>query len=428
MLTAEDNELITRTGPGTPGGNLMRRYWQPVELVAELPERGAPIPVRLLGEDLVLFRDDQGRPGLLGIHCSHRGADLSYGRLEDGGLRCIYHGWLYDVHGRCLEQPGEPASSTFHEKIRHTAYPCIERAGVIWAYLGPGEPPLFPNYEFLNAPPESTDATKLYQECNYLQAVEVAIDLSHLSFIHYQNGPVLGDGSPSDGLLNHRGAAPFLDTAEAAFTSYGVRSGRIQHWEPDKEIRMDEYILPNIVAFPQTAVRDERERRGYSAHCHVPIDDTRHWKFSFQFSRKGPLEWIPTRADMVDYQPIHNLSNRFHQDREEMVSKTYVGMGQNFRAHDQWATESQGPIHNRTAEHLGALDLALVLSRQALLKAIRDLADEGKEPENVVRDPAQNHFPLAPFAVLVPPSTDWAEFCGFAEQLTEEAIAHQPAR
>src|SRR5436309_9617852 len=145
MLSTEENELLTRTGPGTPGGDLFRRYWQPAGLSEELPVGGAPVPIRLLGEDLVLFRDDRGQPGLLGLHCSHRGADLSYGRLEDGGLRCIYHGWLYDVHGRCLEQPGEPAGQAglaarggnasdnpitaagpagFRAKIRHPAYAC----------------------------------------------------------------------------------------------------------------------------------------------------------------------------------------------------------------------------------------------------------------------------------------------------------------
>src|SRR5918999_2803368 len=152
MISREENYLLTQTGPGTPCGELMRRYWQPVALAEELPLHGAPLKVTILGEDLVLFRDDQNRPGLLGLHCSHRGADLSYGRLEDGGLRCIYHGWLYDVHGRCLEQPGEPAGSTFHERVRQTAYPCVERAGVIFAYLGPGEPPLLPAFEFLAAP------------------------------------------------------------------------------------------------------------------------------------------------------------------------------------------------------------------------------------------------------------------------------------
>src|SRR5437867_9745478 len=148
MLTFAEQELLTRTGPGTPGGEMIRRYWQPVALAGEIPPGGAPVPIRILSEDLVLFRNDAGSVGLLGLHCSHRGADLSYGRLEEGGLRCIYHGWLYDVQGRCLEQPGEPVGSTFHEKIRHLAYPCVERAGTVFAYLGPGEPPEFPNYEF----------------------------------------------------------------------------------------------------------------------------------------------------------------------------------------------------------------------------------------------------------------------------------------
>src|SRR5437763_5802059 len=152
VLTKEENDLLTQTGPGTPCGELQRRYWQPAALAEELPPGGAPLPIRLLGEDLVLFRDEEGKPGLLGVHCAHRGADLSYGRLEDGGLRCIYHGWLYDRTGRCLEQPGEPAGSTFHERIRHLAYPCREVGGIIFCYMGPGEPPLFPGYEFLSVP------------------------------------------------------------------------------------------------------------------------------------------------------------------------------------------------------------------------------------------------------------------------------------
>src|SRR3954463_12135376 len=135
--------MLTLTGPGTPGGEMLRRYWQPVALSKELPEGRAPLPIRIMSEDLVLFRDDVGEIGLLGIHCAHRWADLSYGRLEDGGLRCIYHGWLYDRNGHCLEQPGEPAGSTFHERIRPTSYPCHETGGVIFTYMGHGEPPLF---------------------------------------------------------------------------------------------------------------------------------------------------------------------------------------------------------------------------------------------------------------------------------------------
>src|SRR5439155_16201522 len=194
MLTREENDLLMRVGPETPGGRMLRRYWQPVALAEELPNGAAPLPVRLLGEDLVLFRDEQGAAGLLGLHCSHRGADLSYGRLEDGGLRCIYHGWLYDREGRCLEQPGEPLGSTFFQKIRHTAYPCIETGGLILAYLGPGEPPLLPGFDFLQAPPERCEVTRVIRECNYLQGNEGNFDPQHLQVLHWTSN--FGDPAP----------------------------------------------------------------------------------------------------------------------------------------------------------------------------------------------------------------------------------------
>ncbi len=183
-MTKEENDLLTQTDRGTPCGELMRRYWQPVALSEEL--HSEPLAVRILGEDLVLFRDDQGRPGLLEIHCSHRGADLSYGRVEDGGIRCLYHGWLYDINGCVIEAPADRrVSPTELARIRHPSYPCQERAGAIFAYLGPGDPPHFPNYEFLAVPPEHAYGIKILHECNYLQANEGNIDLSHLSFLHY---------------------------------------------------------------------------------------------------------------------------------------------------------------------------------------------------------------------------------------------------
>jgi len=168
MITQEENNLLTQIGRGTPCGDLMRCYWQVVALTEELPAGGAPLNAKILGEELVLFRDDQGRPGLLGLHCSHRGADLSYGRVEDGGLRCIYHGWLYDIHGRVLDQPGEPGGGAHRDEICHLAYPCQEKGGVIFAYLGRGEPPLLPNYEFLNVPEGYRTATESFQGCNHL--------------------------------------------------------------------------------------------------------------------------------------------------------------------------------------------------------------------------------------------------------------------
>ena len=210
MLSREENELLTRTGPGTAAGDLLRAYWQPAALSEELPAGGAPVPLRLMSEDLVLFRDDAGRPGLLGLHCSHRGADLSYGRIEDGGLRCLYHGWLYDVDGDCLDQPGEPEGSTFNEKVHHLAYPCAEVGGIIYAYMGRGEPPPMPAFEFITAPVESRSNAKVLVECNYLQGAEGNFDPTHLSFLHQSTT----DDPESAQALNAEDRAPTIEAEE----------------------------------------------------------------------------------------------------------------------------------------------------------------------------------------------------------------------
>ncbi len=244
MLSHEENELITRTGPSTPGGETLRRYWQPVALAAELPGGSAPLPVRIMSENLVLFRDESGQPGLLGIHCAHRGADLSYARLEDGGLRCIYHGWLYDRTGRCLEQPGEPAGSTFHERIHQPAYQCVEVGGFILAYLGPGEPPLVPNYDFLSVPEGNRVTTKLLHECNYHQANEGNLDPQHLGVLH-RTFDDDGDGNMALAALD---LAPMIEAEE---TSFGASVFSMRRVGPSRRyIRVNHFILPNISAFP----------------------------------------------------------------------------------------------------------------------------------------------------------------------------------
>ncbi|HEY3116797.1 MAG TPA: Rieske 2Fe-2S domain-containing protein, partial [Chloroflexota bacterium] len=420
----------TRTGPGTPCGDLMRRYWQPVALAEELPVGGAPLPVRLLGEDLVLFRTPGASPlegrgqgegsniGLLNVHCSHRGADLSYGRLEDGGLRCIYHGWLYDIYGRCLEQPGEPAGSSFHEKIRHTAYPCLERAGAIFAYLGPGQPPEFPNYEFLSKCNQNAKAWKYYHECNYLQAHEGNVDLAHLHFLHYQRGQdETQNGVRDSERLRHRGMVPGILACPFVTTPYGVRSGRVCG-SPDFEGQVmyaTEFVLPSFTAVPNDRVSDARDQDGYFVLWHVPIDDTHHWKFYFDYSRRGLIKRGP-RTETVDHRPVRDARNRYGQDREEMADRSYAGMGQDFVVHDKWATEGQGAVQDRTGEHLGAGDQAVVAARQVLLKAIQDL-QRGREPANVVRDPDCNHLPIAPFIVQVARGTDWEAYGRYVEQL-----------
>jgi len=413
MMTQEENELLTRTGRGTPGGELLRRYWQPVALSEELPAGAAPLSVKILGEDLVLFRDDKGRAGLLGIHCSHRGTDLSYGRVEDGGLRCLYHGWLYDVEGRCLQQPGEPGGGEHRDAIRHLAYPCRETGGVIFTYMGPGTPPLLPNYEFLSAPPERFYVNKIFHECNHLQANEGNIDPVHLSFLHRflekreERYRGVRGAEESHYNLVARNIAPIMDVE---LTDFGVRIYTVRQLENDKAyLRVSYFILPNLSAFP-----GQTGGEGYSVNWHVPIDDDHHWKYTFVYSAGAPLDKKMVERErselMPDYRLVRNQDNRFIQDRESMKSKTYAGMGSGFQAHDAFATASQGAIQDRTEEHLVSSDKAIVAARKLLEKAIRDV-QEGREPPHVIREPSQNRVShLLVISDMIPNTGDWKEY------------------
>lgn len=384
MTSREENELLTHVGPGTPMGELLRRYWQPAALAEELLVGSPPLPVRLLGEDLVLFRDDAGRPGLLGLHCAHRGADLSYGRLEDGGLRCIYHGWLYNVEGRCLEQPGEPSGSTFHERIRQTAYPCREVGGLILAYMGPAEPPLVPAYEFLEAPEGQRFATKLHQVCNFLQGNEGNLDQAHVSFLHRR----LEAGPDGESALTAQDTSPMLDPVE---TDFGVRIYSVRRAGPGEQfVKISNFVMPNFAAVPGGGLGD-----GYTVNWHVPIDDTHHWKYVLIYRRSRDLEPESirrNRSDLTaDYHLIRNKGNRYLQDREEMKTRTFAGVGLGFQAQDTCATEGR-PIQDRTEEHLAYTDRPIMASRKVLLEAIHAV-QEGRDPRHVVRDPSANEPP-----------------------------------
>ena len=423
MMTKEENDLLTQTGPETPGGQLLRRYWQPVALSEELAAGGAPLAVKILAEDLVLFRDDKGRPGLLGIHCSHRGTNLSYGRVEDGGLRCLYHGWLYDIAGRCLEQPGEPGGGEHRDAIRHPAYPCKEAGGVIFAYLGPGEAPLLPNYEFLNAPSDHLYVNKIFHDCNYLQANEGNIDPVHLSFLHrfledredrYRG---VRGGEESHYNLVARNIAPILDVE---LTDFGVRIYTVRRLEAGKAyLRVSYFVLPNLSAFP-----GQTGGEGYSVNWHVPTDDDHHWKYTFVYSTGAPLDKNMVnreRSELTpDYRLIRNEGNRFMQDRQSMRTKTYAGMGTGFQAHDAFATASQGAIQDRTGEHLVSSDKAIVAARKLLEKAIKDI-QEGREPPHIVREPSKNRFPhLLVLSDMIPNASDWKDY---TKSLEEKARA-----
>jgi phthalate 4,5-dioxygenase len=411
MIAAEENRLLTQTDPGTPCGALMRRYWQPVALSEELPADGAPLKVKILGEELALFRDDQGRPGLIGLHCAHRGTDLSYGRCEDGGLRCLYHGWLYDIHGRVIDQPGEPGGGANKASIRHLAYPCQEFGGVIVTYMGPGEPPLLPNYEFLNVAPECRTVTKALYECNYLQG---NIDPVHLSFLHQildeaqiARRRIVQSVNASDNTLLAKDVAP---TIEVTAMNFGLRIYTLRDAGADKRyLRTTNFIMPNLSAFGGSTVGD-----GYAVHWHVPIDDQHHWKYIFAFSRTGPLdEFLRTRsrAELTgDYRLTQNAANRYQQDRASMQTQTFTGMGTNFQVHDAFATESQGPVQNRTEENLVSSDKAIVAARKLILNGIRDVQD-GREPQHVIRDAKANAFPnLVVISDVIAKSLDWKEY------------------
>ena len=409
MITQEENDLLTKVGRGTPAGELLRRYWQPVALSEELPPGGAPVAVKIMGEDLVLFRDDKGRPGLLGTHCSHRGTDLSFGRVEDGGLRCLYHGWLYDINGRCLEQPGEPGGGEHRDAIRHPAYPCEEKGGAIFTYMGPGEPSLLPKYEFLGVPSDHRLVCKIFHECNYLQANEGNIDPVHLSYLHrfleVPQNRYAGVRNTEDSHYSLV-ATDVAPTIDVELTDFGVRIYTVRKQPGEKVyLRVSYFILPNLSAFP-----GQTGGEGYTVNWHVPIDDTHHWKYMFVFSREAPLDKTMIqreRSEMTpDFKLVRNNSNRFQQDRESMMTQTYSGMGHGFQAHDVFATSSQGAIQDRTQEHVVSSDKAIVAARKLMVKAIRDIQDGG-EPPHVVRDPAQNRFPhLQVISDLIPGTTD----------------------
>jgi phenylpropionate dioxygenase-like ring-hydroxylating dioxygenase large terminal subunit len=383
MISQEQNDLLTRIGHGTPAGKLLRRYWQPVALTEELPKGGAPLSVEILGERLVLFRDDRDRFGLLELHCSHRGADLSYGRVEDGGLRCIYHGWLYDVCGKVLDMPGEAdGGEKIRDSIRHVAYPCQEAGGVIFGYLGPAPAPLLPRYEFLFVPEEQRSVTKVFQNCNYLQGNEGNIDPVHISFLHRIN-----DRNRPQDEIKRRDIAPTIDVE---LTNFGLRVYALRNAGPEEQlVRITNFIMPNLAAF-----NGPMEGQGYSVNWHVPIDDTHHWKYSFIFSRKQALSDTLRGKNRfettADYKPVRRQENRYLQDRASM-SVIYTGLGRNFMDHDICVTEGPGPIQDRTKEHLISSDIAIVASRKLLLSSLKDI-EEGRDPAHVVRDAQANRF------------------------------------
>ncbi|NKF23561.1 aromatic ring-hydroxylating dioxygenase subunit alpha [Solimonas marina] len=380
-MNRQDNELITRIGPGSAAGSVLRQYWQPAALIEELDGPRAVRPVTLLGESLVLFRDEQGRYGLVDRRCSHRGADLCYGRLENGGLRCPFHGWLFDVNGDCLEQPAEPEGSTLHERIRHRAYPCVERAGVIFAYMGEGEPPAFPDFDCFRAPDTHTFAFKGQWDCNWLQALEVGIDPAHASYLHR----FFEDEDPRDsyGKQFRAGAAGTEIPLTQVLRDYGRPDIRVENTgygfrlvttrplpAEQTHYRITNLAFPNAIAIPMSGDMTITQ-------WHVPIDDTHCYWYAIFTSFGAPVDRATMRAQRLerhtlpDYRPTANRDNEWGYNADEQATQTYTGMGMDINVHDQWAVESQGAIQDRTIEHLGKTDVAIIANRRLLRAAIQ---------------------------------------------------------
>ncbi|MEP6791910.1 MAG: Rieske 2Fe-2S domain-containing protein, partial [Ramlibacter sp.] len=376
-MKAEQNELITRTGPGTPCGALLRSYWQPVALVDEfnpaLDPRMKDRPVkavRVMGQDFVLFRDAQGAWGLLDRDCPHRGADLSFGRNEGDGLRCPFHGWKFDVAGRCLDTPGEPAGSKLCERVSQRSYPVLEKSGILFAWLGePGKEPPFPSFDCFAAPGSHTFAFKGLWNANWLQCFEVGIDPAHPSFLHRFLYDVALDE------VGDNAAGKQFRSAAA-----GEIGG--EHWPMTRIMR--EFHQPEISFEPQpwglqlTALRPMTEALTHVrvthaifphtfviplsetmtiTQMHVPVDDTHTYWYSVFTSFAAPVDREAMRNQRLqyialpDYIPKSGRHNHWGFSGEEQRTQTFLGMGEDdINVHDQWAVESMGAIQDRTRE------------------------------------------------------------------------------
>lgn len=421
MLTAEENAQLTRVGPGTLMGDLMRQYWIPVVLSSELVPGGRVKRVRLLGEDLVAFRGPAGRAGLLGEFCAHRRASLYFARNEEPGLRCVYHGWQYEPGGRCVDMPNERPESAFQDKVVQPAYPCAERGGVVWAYMGPASPPPgLPDLEWSLVPEGQRFVSKFWQDCNYLQALEGGVDPAHISFLH--------------GILDARdeGSRRALDQAAAGF-GYVSQLERTPHIEvADTETglligarreapagqyywRITRYLLPFHSMPPPEVRRDPL----FHAHAWVPMDDDHlvNWCISWHPTRAltaeeqaefragasiHVMDYAPATNDAYgDIRPVADCRNDYRADWEAQRTRKFFGVP-GVGAQDKAITESQGSF-DRSLERLGRADLGIIRVRKRLLDAAVALRTRRAPPPGL--DPAG--YRVRPASVLLPKDAPW---------------------
>jgi phthalate 4,5-dioxygenase oxygenase subunit len=390
MLTKEHNEMLVRTGPGTPMGELFRRFWLPVMLAEELPAPDCtPVRLRILGEDLIAFRDSSDRVGILDAYCAHRRASLYFGRNEEDGLRCVYHGWKFDVEGACVDIPNAPEGISFKDKVTLASYPAVDRGGFIWAYMGPREltPPL-PQFEFMDLPETHRSAWKIVSDCNYFQSLEGAIDSSHGSFLHStldpQNNPRVRIGLATADSLSPRQVPRYVHVED---TEYGVMGvSERDRANGVRAIAVSQLLLPTFVP---GGGGPGRPNLGY-LRVRVPIDDVTSAVFRIWWDAQRPLtseyrrelsggEFLVPEMVPGTYRPRANRDNDYLIDRVVQKNFNYTGIT-SFPLQDVAVIEDQdGAIMDRSRERLVSSDAMIIRVRERLLRAARELM-EGGEP------------------------------------------------
>src|SRR6266850_198985 len=408
MLRREQNDLLTQTGPTTPGGALFRSYWIPALLADELAENECPpVQVQLLSERLIAFRDTQGRYGLIDEFCAHRGVSLWFGRNEDNGLRCPYHGWKYDVTGQCIYVPSEPEESGYCKRIKLKSYPCVELGDVIWTYMGPPElkPPL-PGFEWALVPQAHRFVSKRTQECNYLQAMEGGIDSAHVSFLHRHD-------LRSDDLHAGKGAE-FTRETDARFEVVETKGGMIIGVRRPAEEghlywRITQWIMPFHSMIPPYG------ENALNGHAWVPIDDENCMSWCFTHHPTRPLTehelnvmrnggGIHVKLIPGSFRPVVNKDNDYMIDRAAQAShKSYRGVA-GIAMQDAAIQESMGPIQDRSKENLVSTDNGVIMARSRLRKAAL-AAQQGKAPDGL--DPATQAVRSA--SIVLPESMSFHE-------------------
>ncbi len=432
MATPGQNIALTQTGPGTPMGEVFRRYWIPALMAEELPGPDCPpVRVKLLSERLIAFRDTNGTLGLIDEFCAHRRVSLWFGRNEENGLRCPYHGWKYDVNGQCVDVPSESEGSRFCTKVKLNSYPCVERGGVIWTYMGPAEqrPPL-PEFEWALVPDSQRHVGKRLGECNYLQAMEGGIDSSHVSSLH--SGELMPGGflSKKVGHQGERGASYLAERRtkfEVLESAGGLLIGASRRADADKTYwRLTQWVMPWYTMIPPD---DDNPLHG---HAWVPIDDENcfAWNFTHHPTRALTAQEIEAMesgdgiyAELIPgtFRTLANKDNDYLMDREMQKTGRYYSGIKGIAMQDASLHESMGPVVDRSREMLAASDIAIIRARRRLLGALDEL-QKGNAPPAL--DPATHRVRSA--SVFLPNGTALSQAGDIIEAATraELGVAH----